>query len=153
MIIQFTTVTEQQQGPDVHINCPACGIENVPASSFESTEVAKLFFFIPILRLRNTWLTCKTCGQKLVLSIPITDLGHLSVDMLTNSIRYKASPAAKVMAILSFITCLFPIIGVIFAGIACFLSRGTKGWAKGLSVTSLILAIVFTLCMVIGQFI
>jgi len=153
MFIQISAVTKEQQGPDVAINCPACGAENVPASSFESTEVAKLFFFIPVLRFRNAWLVCSECKSKLVVTTPLSELETLSPEALTRVIRYNASGTGKLMAILAILTSLVPVLGVIVAAIACFLTRGTKGWPKGLSVISVILAVVVTFCVVFLLFI
>ena len=47
MMIPLLHQLEHVPGPDIVINCPACGHRNAAAQTFESTERVKLLFFIP----------------------------------------------------------------------------------------------------------
>ncbi len=91
MVIQFTTITEEVQGSDIEMDCPACGKEKMQAQTFESTEQVKLFFFIPILKLRNTWVQCSGCGKKLTSTLPLKDLVEQPPARMRTAIRYGAS--------------------------------------------------------------
>jgi hypothetical protein len=144
----FTTKTTSQQGPLVDIDCPACGATDVPAKTSESVEVVKIFFFTPILRLRNTYLRCTNCQTALVSTAPLDQLADLTPEEISGIIRYKPSRAGKILAIVALLTCLLPYLGLIIAAIACYLTRGTKGWAKKISFISIIIALTITTCLV-----
>jgi len=152
MIIQFTAITEVQQGPDIGINCPACGASGIAAHCFESTEVGKLFFFIPVVKLRNTWVECAQCGAKLRTTARLADLPGRTPEELAGVIRYRASGKAKVFTAIALLTCLVPGLGIVTSAVSTVMTRGTKGAAVLISGLSMVLAIVVTLCTAILYF-
>ena len=149
MMIPVSSQTEDVSGPDIVINCPACGHRNAAAQTFESTEWVKLLFFIPILRLRTSAVQCLECEEMFRSRVPIAQLSGKTPSELEPLIRYHASKPGKIMSVVALLTCLVPIVGVITSAIAMVLVRGTRRWPIIITWVSMILSIVISLAVVL----
>jgi len=145
MIIQVTAIKKEEQGPDIEFNCPVCGASTIIGETYETTEIAKLFFFIPILKLRNTRIQCSNCGKSVVCTSPLSKIHQYTKDEIQNFIRYYPSNFGKILSVLSFILCLIPFFNIFLPLIALFIVRGTQGWPKFLAKFSLIIGGTVTL--------
>jgi len=152
MFIIYGSTREEIQGPNVEINCPKCG-QLCQASSVEIIEWVKLFIVIPILRLRNTYLTCTHCGKSIHVKARLEDLSYITTedmdDMLAGT---QGSSMMSFFAILALLFCLLPFIGLTLAVISVILSRKITGWQKIISYIALVLSLIFTIFVISGWF-
>jgi hypothetical protein len=144
MYVPLTAVTTQGRGTNIHFDCPACGRSNVAAETFESTELAKVFFVIPVVKLRNTLVKCKTCRESFTCLCSLNELKYKSQADLQKLIRYKASGWGHLLSLLALLLCLVPLVNVLFAGVTMYIIRGTRGWPKSLASISLTIGIAIT---------
>jgi len=141
--------TETRTGPKIQIYCPACDAQAVEATVSEAIEHTRLFYFIPLLKLRNTWVTCGKCGAKLTSSLAMDDLLVQQPGAVNDYIRFGASGLAKILAIVGLLVCWVPVGGMVVTGIALFLARGTKGWPKKLAMLGMIVGAAVTATIVL----
>ncbi|RMD82501.1 MAG: hypothetical protein D6820_03595 [Lentisphaerae bacterium] len=151
MIIQLYAVSKDERGPDIEFDCPACGTQGAIGETYESTEIAKLFFLIPVLKLRNTMVKCTNCGESMVSTSSLAEISQSSKARIQSAIRYHPSRLGKVLSLLSFLLCLCPGVNVLLPAVALYVVRGTRGWAKGLAMLALIVGI--TISLVVGFFV
>lgn len=144
MQVPLTAVTKQQQGANISFDCPACGRANVPAETSESTEVAKVFFFIPVASFRNTIVKCKACRESFACLCPLSELKSKSKADLQQLIRYRASGWGAILSLVALLLCLVPLVNVILPGVAAYVNRGTRGWPQALANGSLTIGIAIT---------
>ncbi len=152
MVIQMTAITQEARGPEVEFDCPACNTRKAKGNTTESTEQLNLFFFIPIMKLRNTYVTCMNCKAKLACRAPLARLAEMPPEEITGAVRYGASGVGKLLAVLALLTCLIPFAGLLVSGIAAFINKGTKGWAVALSLLGVILGAVSSLGTLVVMF-
>ncbi len=145
MYLLITTKTRRTPGPVVEIHCPMCGANSVAAQSFEQLETIGLFYVIPLLWFRNTFVRCSACGKDSVSKIKIDELERYSADDLTHFLARRTSFISKFMAVASLIICWIPFVGLAFAVIAVLSNLRSNGWPRTLSWVSTIIA---TLVMV-----
>jgi hypothetical protein len=144
MHVPLTAVTTQGQGTDIHFDCPACGRSNVVAKTFESTELAKVFFVIPVVKLRNTLVKCTACRESFTCLCSLSELKYKSQADLQKLIRYKASGLGWLLSVFALLLCLVPLVNILFAGMTMYVIRGTRGLPKSLTSISLTIGIAIT---------
>ena len=149
MPITLHTKTITTAGPKVRFDCPACGAHDVTGEISESVETTHLFFVIPFMKLRNTWIACSQCKAKMYMSLPIEQLVAQPPASINSFIRYHASTTAKLLAILGLFVFWVPGLGVIVTAFTLFLARGTQGWPKKLAWLGLIGGIAVTATILI----
>jgi hypothetical protein len=124
-------------GPDVLINCPACGKQTVWASTHALQTRSWWFGIIPGLAVYSTWATCLECKEPLISRLPLTELSDKSPDELAALIYRPFRLLETFMALAAFIVAIFPIVGLVMAGLAVFANWKDRGWRKKLSMTAL----------------
>jgi transcription elongation factor Elf1 len=144
MGVPLTAVTKQGRGTDIHFNCPACGRSNVAAQTFESEELAKVFFVIPVVKLRNTFVKCTACRESFTCLCSSSELKYKSPADLRKLIRYKASGWGWLLSVLALLLCWVPLVNILFAGMTMYVIRGTRGLPKSLTSISLTIGIAIT---------
>lgn len=100
MFIIFGGSKEYRDGPEIAINCPMCGAR-VLAQTYEQLEKLTLFFFIPVVKVRNTLVTCPNCSEELISKISIDEIADLSAEIIEASLKMRCSFAASALAVLS----------------------------------------------------
>ena len=109
MFIIYGSTREEELGPSVEVNCPKCG-QFCEATSLEITEWVKLFIVIPILRLRNTYLKCTSCGKTRHIKARPHDLPYLTTEDLDEMLAgAQASFLTSFFAILAVSLCWLPV--------------------------------------------
>jgi hypothetical protein len=144
MSIPVTAVTTQRRGPNINFTCPACGRSNIKGETFESTEAAKVFFVIPIVKLRNTLVKCTACRESFACLCSLDELKHKSQTDLQNLIRYKASGLGWFLSLIALLICWVPLVNILFAGTTMYIIRGTRGLPKALASISLTIGLAIT---------
>ena len=76
--MNLSVESQAVDGPEIVIDCPACGAQRTPASSQQVTEKLRLLHFIPLLTMRHNYVWCKACQKKLVSSLDVEDLAQRS---------------------------------------------------------------------------
>jgi hypothetical protein len=94
------------EGPDVAINCPACGAKGVVSRAFSNKEVANL-----VLRHTTHWVTCGVCNQTLYSKLPVQDLVGHTPEQLERHVVRRTSLPARVLSVLSLFLFYWPILG------------------------------------------
>ena len=144
-MITFHVQPMGDPGDPVNIDCPACHGKQVEATPFQSTDHVKLAYIIPLMKLRSTWITCGQCNVQIACTAPLDQLAGNDASALAPLFRYRATGGAKGIALLAFVLSWIPVIGLILASVASFMARGTHGWARGLNVLSIIIAVAATI--------
>lgn len=134
MDILITTKTQQIPGPDVKINCPRCEAADVEASSFEQVEQLGLFYVIPLMKFRNTFVTCSQCHRKLTSKISTDEIAKFTATDLSPHLGDGVSFVAKFVAILALLMCIIPFVGAGLGLLGVILNWKTKGWPLTLSI-------------------
>lgn len=140
-MITFHAQTLADEGEPVSLDCPACNAQNVESRVFERVDYVKLLYLIPLVKLRSTTIQCGQCDAGITCMVPLDRISGMSSDELKSHIRYHADGKAKLSAVIGFLTCWIPFIGLLIGSVACFLGRGMTGWVSGLNVLSMIVAI------------
>ncbi|HVS71029.1 MAG TPA: hypothetical protein VHQ47_07230 [Phycisphaerae bacterium] len=151
MSLVFVTRTETRSGPVIPFICPKCG-QGVEGESTESIERTRLWGFIPILKFKNAFVACPSCGVRFTLALPIDRLAELQPAARGALVVSGAPKRAKILAIAACLVFWVPIVGVLVAGMAAFFARGSKGWAKWTAMICLLLAIAVTSCVAMLMF-
>lgn len=120
--------SSQQPGPELHINCPACGAEGGPAVTYDQIDHWMLLHFIPMGRHRTSWVVCGGCGAALQSSVPIERLAGMSPDELAGKLAVAVPLAGKLLACVGIGLFLFPPVSIPSALIAWRLNRASPGW-------------------------
>jgi hypothetical protein len=127
ILVSSNTVTKK--GPTFRFNCPACETP-VSGEVLETVERGKLYFVIPVFKSTSTWITCPNCNTQLYLSLSLDRLVQQPPEAIGMFILYRASIAARILALLSCLLFWVPGVGIAMAASALYLARGTKGWPK-----------------------
>ncbi len=151
MSIVLVSKTESRTGPVIPFACPKCKKE-VSGESQEAIERTSLFWILPILKFRNTWIACPACNTDFVLALPIDRLAELPAEARGALIVSGPPKRAKILAIAACLLFWVPLVGLLIAGAAVFVARGTKGWPKAIAWVSLLLASAITACIVLLMF-
>jgi predicted nucleic-acid-binding Zn-ribbon protein len=130
MFIIYGATREEEQGPTVEITCPKCG-QSYDADSVEVTEWVKLFIVIPILRLRNTYLTCTRCRKSYLVKMRLDELAYADRQDLDAMLAVsKPSFMTSFFVILTAVLCILPFIGLLLSLISLALTWKKGGWRK-----------------------
>ena len=127
------------QGPEITIDCPACGAQRATASSERVTEKLRLLHFIPLLTMTHTFVYCQSCRTKLVSSLDIDELSHRSPADISAHLAGNVSFVAKFLAIGSVALFIAPIVGFLLGLIGYLLSRKSATWVRKTSIVGMVL--------------
>lgn len=145
MFIIYGATREEEPGPTVEITCPKCG-QSCDADSVEITEWVKLFIVIPILRLRNTYLTCTRCRKSYLVKLRLDELAYADREDLDDMLAVsKPSFMTSFFAILTLVLCILPFVGLLLSMISLALTWKHGGWQKVITWIALVLSLVSTI--------
>ncbi len=145
MFIIYGATRQEEQGPIIEITCPKCG-QSCDADSVEITEWVKLFIVIPILRLRNTYLTCTRCRKTYHVKIRLDELAYADREDLDAMLAVsKPSFMTSFFVILTAVLCILPFIGLLLSLISMALTWKKGGWQKVITWIALVLSITATI--------
>ena len=133
MDVLINSRIQKTPGPTVTINCPACNAKSAPAESMHQVDQLELFYLLPIMKLRNTFVTCHECNKQLICSAPFDELDGLSVDDLSQHLVHHVSIIKKFLALASVLLCWAPFVGLVMGCISLAVNWRTTGWPKTLS--------------------
>lgn len=150
--MNLSVESQAVDGPEIEIDCPACGAQRTLATSQRVTEKLRLLHFIPLLTMRHNYVWCKACQKKLVSSLDVEELAHRSPTDISAHLSGDVSLVAKFMAIVGVVLFIVPIVGVLLALIAFLLSRNSPGWVRTTSIVGLVLGGLATALLTIPMF-
>ncbi len=127
MIVFGTSRTNLLPGPDVRINCRACGGEGVPARSFEIEERITLYF-VPLPTQRERHVVCSACGEDRLSDLSLEELAALSPEESEWHLFRRVSLIAKALAVASVALFGCPFMGLPLGVAAMVMSRGSGAW-------------------------
>ena len=140
---------QKTPGPTVTINCPACHAKSVAAESMRQVDQLELFYLLPFMKLRNTFVTCRECNKQLICSAAFDELDELSVDDLSQHLVHHISIVNKFLALSSLLLCWIPFVGLLLGCISLAVNWRTTGWTKTLSYIGIGASALLTAALVI----
>jgi len=135
---------QRSPGPTVTIHCPVCNARDVSAESYEQLEHLRLFYVIPLLKIRNTFVRCSACAAESIAEIGIEEIGSRSADELVCFLAGRVSLVSRFLAIVSILLFWVPLVGLALSVCALLANRRTIGWPKAVSIVATVLAAIFT---------
>ena len=133
--MHYSVKRETTSGPTVQFNCPKCGAA-VRGATFEWLDTLMFLYCIPLLKMRNTYVTCGNCRARLTSQLRLDDLqayGNLDV---TPYISYDVSFVFKFLAIAALLLCWTPAIGLALTIAALAGTIRVPGWPRTLALVS-----------------
>jgi hypothetical protein len=124
-------------GPEIRIDCPACGARDVVASTFDQQIKDKYYGLITLWVQRSSWVVCPECRIELYSKVDASSLSDKSIDELAELIYPRASFIKKSLAILALPFAVFPLLGQVMAIIAIIANWKSHGWPKTVSFVAL----------------
>ena len=152
MDLLYGIQTEQTPGPSVQIDCGKCGNSGTVGRAYDQVETFKLLHLIPVLRLRNTFVTCESCGAQLRSRLTCLELLNRQGDDLREFISYEVSFVVKFMAVISILLCVIPVLGLVLSLITVCLTVRSRGWPWILGTIALVVSSVTTVVSLVGIF-
>jgi hypothetical protein len=147
--MSYSVRRETIPGASVLFCCPKCRkVSSGDACRFVDTLM--LVHLVPIFKLRNTYVVCRTCGTKLHTPLELDDLERMQGLQIDEFLTYSPSFVFKFLAVTSLLVCWAPIVGLIVAAIAVFGTRRFKGWPKNVSMVALVISVVVTTILLVG---
>lgn len=128
MTINAESVTTA--GPVVRINCPKCNAKSVPAETFEQVDDLLLFYFIPMGRMRNTFVRCSKCKKQSISRVRTDEIQNYSAEALEPYLVARVPLICQFLAVASVLLFFFPIVGLAMGVIAVLANLKTAGWPK-----------------------
>jgi hypothetical protein len=130
----------QTWGPDLLIDCPACGAAGVPGLSYELKERLN-FVYVH----KTVWVVCSACGRRLLSRLPLDDLAGEPPHQISYHLEVRNSLPGRLMAICAMILSPTPALGLVVAVIAVLMNRKSSGWPKKVGYTGLAISLIFNL--------
>ena len=96
-MLTFHEAQGATKGPAIVFDCPACGERGVQREPSETNEYVKIAYLVPVLKLRNTAITCSQCNAMIPCGLPLGELNGKDAAALSPHLRYHASPNAYVL--------------------------------------------------------
>jgi hypothetical protein len=138
-----TFESERIAGPDVRINCRACGRENTPAKTVQVKESAG-YLHVQILHARETRVKCKKCGVYRLTRLTLDELADYSAHELEAHLWDPTAAKVKLVAIAGLLLFCFPFIGLVMSLLAFIFSFRSGGWPKVVSLIGTVLSLVIS---------
>jgi hypothetical protein len=145
----FIQETERWPGPDLRIDCPACGARGADASSFDQRIKDSYLGIIPLKVTRSTWVVCSECRAQLSSRVGAAELGGKTADELADLVVLKADFVRASVAVIALLIAIIPLVGLVMAIIASAANRKSPGWPKYLSYLALAISLVEAVLFVI----
>jgi len=149
MQILITTRSEHIPGPTIVMHCPLCNANSVPADSYEQIDRLGLFWVIPLLRVRNTFVQCSACGKKSIAKVTTNEIADYSADELSYYLTGYISIVARFLAIASLLLFWAPAIGLVLGISAVLANLRTVGWPRMMSWVGAILSGIVTIGLLV----
>jgi hypothetical protein len=131
-------------GPPAHFVCPKCQQGPAAGSSYERTDSTLLLAVFPLWRTRITYVVCGNCRSRLTTRMTLDDLRQCVGDDISRFVFYRVSFVFKTLSVLSFLLCLFPVLGTILSVITLIGTFRSPGVWRTIAIISLIISVVPT---------
>ena len=132
-------------GPQITLDCPACGGKNVTGTTSEREESYRLLGIVPLMVLRNAFVTCGSCQRQLMSAIRLSDLGDAKPDELAKALSVRESFVGQVVAVLGLLLCWLPFVGLGLGLLGMLLNLRSAKWPRTLSQIATIVGIIVSL--------
>ena len=149
MSLFYTAQYERRPGPSVRIDCGKCGGTDVAGKAYDQSETLRLLGVVPILKIRNTFVTCGVCGAQLRSRLSCQELVNLEGADLRPFISYEVSFVVKFLAVVSILLCVVPLLGLLLALTTVCCTLKVRGWPKTLGFIALIVSSLITIPVVV----
>ncbi len=149
MAFFYSVQYEHRPGPSVRIDCAKCGGTDVAGKAHGRSETLRLLGAVPILKIRNTFVTCGSCGAQLRSRLSCEESASLEGADLRPFISYEVSFVVKFLAIASILLCVFPLLGFLLALTAVCCTVKAQGWPKALGFIALVVSSLITIPAVV----
>jgi hypothetical protein len=147
MVLLFHVRQGTIPGPSVHyFRCPVCEQET-GGQAFEYVEVLRLFFLLPVLTFRNTYVKCASCGTSLRTVLKVHELEQYADSDLSPYLSHQVSIVLKVLTLIAFLLCWFPWLGLVLSVLDFLVARKARGWVHTLTMFNLAVSIVMTIAL------
>jgi hypothetical protein len=143
-MIFWSAQSRRVPGPRVDFTCPKCLCGPTSGSSYEQTDSAHLFFVIPILRMRNTFVICDQCKSRLFCVMTLDDLTQSAGADISRFLSYRISFVFKTLSILSLLLCVFPVLGTVLSCITLIGTYKSPGVWRTIAIISFVISLVPT---------
>ncbi len=155
MALLFDVRQETIPGPSVHyFRCPVCEQET-GGQAFEYVEVLRLFFLLPVLTFRNTYVKCASCGTSLRTVLKVHELEQYADSDLSPYLSHQVSIVLKLLTLIAFLLCWFPWLGLVLSVLDFLVARKARGWVHTLTMfnlaVSLVMTIALSLLLIVGK--
>jgi hypothetical protein len=154
MDILVTGTIEKRRGPSVRINCPLCHAKAADGKSFEQVDHLKLFYVVPLFRLRNTFVKCGACGKQLIAKVSTDEIEKYSANELSDLLIGRVPFVSQFLAVASVALCWAPFVGLVMGIISLIANWRSPGWPKAVSwigtALSILVSIVVLLILAMG---
>src|SRR5882724_3785333 len=124
--------TERIAGGVVFAKCLWCE-NDMRGEVFELHQRADLFFFIPLVNSRTTYVQCQGCGKRMVAKCSADELVRSHATEVQSLLRKDVSVVGIALIIIGAIFCLFPGLGLVPTGIGYLFGRRYGGWPRKIS--------------------
>jgi len=141
MIVFGISHLKRTPGPNIHLNCGACGVRDTVARIFESEERI-LVFWIPMPVQRERHVVCRECGADRISDLPLDELVELEPEEVESHLRPRVSFIVQSLAVLSVLLFCFPLVGLVLGIVGMVGSRRSRGWAYYVSAVGIVLTVV-----------
>ncbi len=128
-------------GPEIRINCRACGHEGVPARSFESEERITLYFVVPLPIQCERHVVCSLCGADRLTDLPLDELAAIGPEAAESHLFDRVSIVAKAVAIFSVALFGCPLVGLPLGVAAMIMCRRSGGWPYKAGLLAIVLTV------------
>jgi hypothetical protein len=118
----------REEGEDIQINCPACGVRGVTASTYALEQKAYILFVIPVSSNRTSWVVCGNCREHLISSSDIHELPQLSEEELERVVKPYASLSGRFFVVAGLLLCIIPVVGFVLSLLGVVMNWRTGIW-------------------------
>jgi hypothetical protein len=123
----FRVSSKTTDSRSVRIDCPKCGRRDSPATATDVTEKILLLHFVPVVVSHPTYVAC-ACGAKFTASEKAAFLSEREPSLIRNLIKGHVSPVLRALVYGGIIAWMLPLIGLVWASVALYLSRRNQRW-------------------------
>lgn len=150
MEILITSKTTKTPGPEVKIDCPACGGKDLPAGTIETEEKNSLYWIIPLFTSRFVSVSCSACGKTFRTALKADQLTRISQEEISRHLAAAVPFLVKFCVVIGIALAMIPFHGLVFALLGtAFTIRRSTGWRTG-ALVGLVLSLVSTGVLTVG---
>jgi hypothetical protein len=139
----------------IAISCPECGNAAVASKAQQIDERILLLYFLPLLKTRNTFITCGACERSLAVgATSLEDLQSLTPEQIKDRLQPYTPFIGRLLVILALLLFWFPFASPLMAVGGLLLvrrSRRWRMWAIAAVVLSSLVAIAVACLLIFGS--